>query len=60
MPAPEKIITIDVDIVHQTEKAYLIDNGSKEAWIPKSIAEYDETDGTMQMPEKFAMEKELI
>jgi hypothetical protein len=55
------LIDIACIIVHETEKAYLIDHGGKEkVWIPKSQCEYDQHDKTMAMPEYIAKEKGII
>ena len=52
------IIEVAVDLKHETEKAYLITDGDKDHWLPKSQCEFE--DGIMQMPEWLAMEKGLI
>ncbi len=61
------IIEVAVTVKHQTDKAYLVDTGDADKsgnpitqWLPKSQCEYDEADGTMQMPERLAEEKGLI
>lgn len=55
------IIDIACTIIHQTDLAWLIDAGTDEpVWIPKSVGEWDETDSTMAMPERWAREKGLI
>ena len=47
------------DVVHETEKAYLISVDGNEIWIPKSqIIEMD--DSTMTIPEWLAEENDLI
>lgn len=43
-----------------TERAYLIFDGTKEVWLPRSQVEYDEDAGTFAMPGWLAKEKELI
>lgn len=48
-------------IVHETEKAWLIDDGSEaRTWIPKSIGEYDYDTKEMTLPLKWAQEAGLI
>ena len=56
----ERMTTIDVSVIHETELAYLIQGPVGEpAWIPKSQIEvYD--DGTATLPERVAIEKEVI
>ncbi|MGI9489157.1 MAG: hypothetical protein ACR2RF_25380 [Geminicoccaceae bacterium] len=48
------------ELRHETEKAFLIFDGTKEVWLPKSKVEYDEGDGTFAMPEWLAFDKGLI
>jgi hypothetical protein len=54
------LVDISCEIRHETEKAYLIFDGDKEAWIPKSVGEWDQDTKTMAMPERFALDKGLI
>lgn len=66
------IITIDGQIHHETDNAYLFTNGDtekdgrtlKKFWLPKSQCEWDPTEnpfvGEMQMPEWLAEEKGLV
>lgn len=52
------IISIPASILHETEKAYLIDDGKKGIWVPKSACEFDE--GELQISEALAIEKGLV
>lgn len=54
------IVTVSVDLIHQTEKAYLVNAGTKagNVWMPKSQCEYD--DGELQLPERLAIDKGLV
>lgn len=55
-----KLCTIDVTVVHETEKAVKVQGPVGEpAWIPKSVIELYE-DGTATPPEEFAAEKGII
>lgn len=55
------LIDIACVITGETARAYRIDHGGKDdVWVPKSLCEYDESDGTMTMPEWIAKEKGLI
>lgn len=56
----EAFVEIDAVLVHETEKAMLIDYEGNKVWIPKSQAWYDKEDEVFKMPEWLAMEKELI
>jgi hypothetical protein len=52
----------DVDglfLLHETGKAYLVDNGKTKAWLPKSMVEFDGRD-TFTMPDWLAVEKGLV
>jgi len=53
------LIEIEARLVHETEKAWLLDTGEKKpVWVPKSGAEFDGT--TLTIPEPLALEKGLI
>ena len=54
-----ELIEIAAEIRHETEKAYLLFDGTREAWVPKSQVE-DNGDGTFAMPEWLAMKCEFI
>lgn len=54
------LVDIACLIEKETEKAYLIDDGVNQAWVPKSMVEYDNDEKVMTMPESLAIEKELI
>lgn len=46
----DKVVVIKATVVHETEKAYRLNDGTKEVWVPKSeVEQYD--DGTFGMPE---------
>lgn len=54
------IIEIDAKCVHETKNAYLLDyGGAGPVWVAKSLVD-DNGDGTFQMPEWYALQKELI
>jgi N-acetylglucosamine-6-phosphate deacetylase len=52
------LIDIAVELKHETDKAYLVTDGSKDAWLPKSQCEY--ADGIVTMEEWLAKDKGLI
>lgn len=57
------LIDLAVTLVHETEKAWLINDGTRKTWIPKSWAELEpQPDGThiLTITENRAIEKELI
>ena len=55
----EKLVDITAVLRHETDAAYLIDDGVTKVWVPKSQVEMND-DGTFTMPEWLAQEKELI
>ena len=57
------IITLELHLKNETEKAYLVSDGKTTAWIPKSQCEMAEGLGVaceFQMPEWLAVEKGLV
>lgn len=61
MARQSEIVDIEATLIHETEKAYLIDAGTGEnVWVPKSIVEHDERDGTFTMPRSYAENKGLV
>lgn len=57
-----KLIDIAGELRHETPKAYLMYDGAKEHWLPKSLVEYfdDRKGGIFTMPEWLAHDKGLI
>lgn len=53
------LIDITADLRYETDSAFLIHDGTREAWVPKSLVE-NNGDGTFAIPEWLAYEKELI
>jgi len=58
--AHRQLADIEGEIIHQTEKAWLFSNGEKQAWIPKSVGEWDQDTATMTLPYNIAVDKELV
>lgn len=55
------LIEIEARLVHETEKAWLLDTGDdKPTWVPKSMAEFDEDAGVLTIPQPAAEEKGLV
>lgn len=55
------LIDLDARMVHETEKARLLDfGGEKPVWLAKSQHEYDADDGKVTLPERVAIEKGLV
>ena len=57
--AKKEVVDVTAKIKIETEKAWLLDDGEIQAWVPKSQAENNE-DGTFTMPTWLAIEKEFI
>lgn len=53
------LIEIAGELRHETPRAFLIFDGDKEVWLPKSKVE-DNHDGTFTLPEWLALERGLI
>ena len=54
-----KLTDIAVEVRYETARAWLVYDGAKEHWLPKSQCELN-PDGTVTMPEWLAKEKGLI
>lgn len=54
----EKLVDIECQILHETEKAFLVLTDRGKAWLPKSQVEIE--DGVATLPEWLAQDKELI
>lgn len=58
------LIDIAVVLIHETERAYLLDHGGKDnVWLPKSRCELDVNEvgvGTVTLEERLAEEKGMI
>jgi hypothetical protein len=53
------VIDVEARLVHETEKAWLLDVGNDEpVWVPKSVAEFDGKEVTL--PERLAKEKGMV
>ena len=53
-----KLCDVAVELRHETHGAFLIFDGARTVWVPKSQVEY--ADGVCTMPEWLAKEKGLI
>jgi hypothetical protein len=58
MKRNHSIITIEIELKHETDRAYLVDNDGEDVWVPKSQCEYD--NGELQIPEWLAKDKGLV
>jgi hypothetical protein len=57
------LVDIAGQLKHETERAFLMFDGVKEVWLPKSQVEFERggrSEGTFTMPEWLAKEKGLI
>ena len=53
------LIDISAKLKHETAKAFLLFDGAREEWVPKSMVE-NNRDGTFTMPEWLAQDKGFI
>jgi hypothetical protein len=53
------IIEIAAELRHETDKAFLLHDGDRQAWVPKAQVE-NNSDGTFSMPEWLALDKGFI
>lgn len=55
------IVDLNVDeFIVETKEAYLFKINGKRVWLPKSQIEFDEEDRVVSMPERMAIDKELV
>ena len=59
MSRDHKIIDLALEYRHETGLAYLVHDGHKDVWIPKSLCEYDGKN-IFTMPEWLAKREGLI
>ena len=52
-------VEISAELVHETDLAWLIDDGGKRHWLPKSQCEYDGK-VTFSVPGWMCVEKGLV
>jgi hypothetical protein len=52
------LVDIACTLKHETAKAYLVNDGSKDVWVPKSKCEY--VHGVLVLPSWLAKDKGLI
>lgn len=55
------LIEVHARLVHETDKAWLLDTGEDEnTWLPKSACEFDESLGVVTLSQQLAEEKGLV
>ena len=54
------LVEIAGELRHETEQAFLIFDGVRDVWLPKSLVEWDDAEGIAVMPEWLAIDKELL
>lgn len=59
MPDP-KLFDFAAALKHETEKAFLVNDGDKDFWLPKGMTENNNNDGTFTIPEWLAIEKGIV
>ena len=61
----KELIELSLDLVKMSNEALLVSDGDNEAWLPKSLIEYDEEPDRgdsidIKLPEWLAIEKGFI
>lgn len=58
-PEPPEMVGVEAELRRETERAFLLFDGDREAWVPKSMVTQREP-GIFEMPEWLAMDREFI
>lgn len=59
MSKNDKVVDIEATLKHETDAAYLVNDGETDAWLPKSLTE-NNGDGTFTIPEWLGIDKGLV
>jgi len=59
MAKEKELFDLAAEVHHETEKAWLLNDGTRKAWVAKSTAE-DNGDGTFTMPLWVAKDKGFV
>lgn len=58
------LVDIEVEVIHTTDRAVLVDDGDRRVWLPLAQIEVgpigQRRGATVTMPEWLAIEKELV
>jgi hypothetical protein len=54
-----KLFDFEATLKHETDNAFLVSDGEKDYWLPKSMTE-NNRDGTFTIPEWLAIEKGIV
>lgn len=57
--APPQLVDITAEVRAETERAFMLYDGKKTGWVPKSQVE-ENGDGTYTMPEWLAIDKGFV
>ena len=52
------LVTLEGELLHETDKAMLVSIDGEKTWLPKSMVEYE--DGEVILPEWLAIERGLF
>lgn len=55
-----KLIDLEGEILHETDKAILFETPVGKAWLPKAAIEISSDETSILISESFAIEKELV
>ena len=53
-------VSLELELVYETLDAFLVTDGDREFWLPKSICEYDHDLKWATLPEWLAIEKGMV
>ncbi len=54
-----ELFDLAAKVLHETDRAWLLFDGTTKAWVPKSVVE-NNGDGTFTMPSEMAEEKGFV
>lgn len=54
-----KLFDFSAELKHKTDRAYLVNDGDKDFWLPKQFTE-NNGDGTFTIPEWLAIDKGIV
>ena len=56
----DRLTDVEVDVIAETDKAWLVVSFFGRSWVPKSQAELSGDRKMLTLPERFAIEKGLV
>ena len=59
-PHEQRLVDLPGTLTHETDAAYLFRVSHTKVWLPKSQCQWDQPEQVMTMPERLAIERELV